>query len=477
MSMLFMESFGAAVGDLTLYGKWWDRASSRNNTIYVVGRTSGANALQTNAAFDGFSPVASYMTADLGSPRPVLFFAFAYLDQGHPAGQEELTWYDDAFGIQMRLAHDVVNRLYLQRAGNTTLLTASTATILNRWHFVEIGIKTDAATGWLEMRLDGVLVGSYYGTTGTSRATANGNTRGTTVNGIRFPRFGHVNVIGNTSTGRVFEDIIVMDDQGAVNNNFLGDRRVFWLPPNAAGTHTDFAVGGTAPNLGAGVPTAAPTFTKADTGGTVAAGTYLAAVAWRTASGSTQIGPTATVTTVTGTSTLTTNPGAFPTNVTGWDLYLSQPGGSTLTRQNAAPLPTGAFTLTTPPTNTGQAPPTANTTTSNWRAVSASPAGGDASYVQANAAGLMDTYNITDLPPSVISVDAVRVATVMRKTDAGFRFGAPVVHVTGVDVTIGSTPLQQSYGQLAAMLETRPDNNPWTVADVNALEVGATIVS
>lgn len=108
---------------------------------------------------------------------------------------------------------------------------------------------------------------------------------------------------------------------------------------------------------------AQPTVTQQTTGGTVAAGTYKVEVSYVNASGESVASAQQTVTTTTGTSTITIDSppatGGGAGEATGWYAYVSQDGGSTLTRQQAAGSPTAIgtnLTLTAPPTNTGTNP-------------------------------------------------------------------------------------------------------------------------
>jgi len=109
----------------------------------------------------------------------------------------------------------------------------------------------------------------------------------------------------------------------------------------------------------------APAPTKADTGGTVAAGTYKVAATYVNANGETVASTQGTVVTTAATSTLTVPSPSAEAGAAGWYAYVSQAGGSTLTRQQTAGSPTAigtALTLTAPPTSTGAAPPASDTT-------------------------------------------------------------------------------------------------------------------
>lgn len=123
--------------------------------------------------------------------------------------------------------------------------------------------------------------------------------------------------------------------------------------------------------LGLAAP-AAPATSTATTGGTVLAGAYLVEVTVVNAAGESIASASSSQVTTGTTSTLTvTSPGAGG-GATGWYAYVTQLGGSTYTRQQAAGSPTAMgtnLTLTAPPTSTGAAPPTVNTTGGTLRPV------------------------------------------------------------------------------------------------------------
>ena len=125
---------------------------------------------------------------------------------------------------------------------------------------------------------------------------------------------------------------------------------------------------------------AQPVPTTAAAGGTVADGTYKVAVSYVNAAGETTASAQGTVTTAGGgTSTLTVpSPGA-QAGAAGWFAYVSQVGGSTLTRQQAPGSPTAIGTplvLTAPPTSGGAAPPAGNSTAATPGSLMAAGAAG-----------------------------------------------------------------------------------------------------
>lgn len=113
---------------------------------------------------------------------------------------------------------------------------------------------------------------------------------------------------------------------------------------------------------------AAPTVSNSGTGGTVPAGVYQVQVTFVNAFGETVASASGSTTTTgtTSTITITAPDGKQPVgNAVGWYAYVTQAGGSTYYRQQAAGSPTllgNNLTLTANPTTTGANPPGANTT-------------------------------------------------------------------------------------------------------------------
>jgi hypothetical protein len=109
-------------------------------------------------------------------------------------------------------------------------------------------------------------------------------------------------------------------------------------------------------------PVAAPTSATATTGGSVLAGTYVIGFAWLNTNGETTLSPTVTqvVPAGTATNTITVTVPALPAGATAAAVYMSQAGGTTLTRQGQTATTT--YSQTTPPTTTGVTPNTTNLT-------------------------------------------------------------------------------------------------------------------
>lgn len=111
-----------------------------------------------------------------------------------------------------------------------------------------------------------------------------------------------------------------------------------------------------------GLPPAPPAPGLSQSGtGTVPAGTYTVETTYVSAAGESMPGPSAAFTVSGSTSNLVVASPPAAAGATGWYAYVSQAGGSSMTRQQTAGSPTaiGAnYTVTTTPSATGAAPPT-----------------------------------------------------------------------------------------------------------------------
>ena len=117
------------------------------------------------------------------------------------------------------------------RRGTTTLATTAAAhVVLNTWVYIEMKVSV-AEAGSYDIQVNGVSVLSN-GSVDTRAGTTNNY-------GNRVRMYGPV---GGAGTGHFYDDFYVCDATGSVNNNFLGDRRVITIFPNADTADEDFAL-------------------------------------------------------------------------------------------------------------------------------------------------------------------------------------------------------------------------------------------
>lgn len=119
---------------------------------------------------------------------------------------------------------------------------------------------------------------------------------------------------------------------------------------------------------------------------------------------------------------------------------------------------------------------TPNTAVANYTTVDeATPNTSD--YVSASAAGLRDLYDVADLPTTspIAQVLGVRAGLYAQKSDVGAASVRTLIRQGNGTVNQGSaiglgTTFGPVYGPLMA---TKADGTVWSVADVNAVQVGA----
>lgn len=92
---------------------------------------------------------------------------------------------------------------------------------IGSWHYIEVGAKIDNAAGWMELRQDGITRLRFDGDTqngGSAQIDRVGFA--TRVNGMAY----------------FIDDVYILNEQGTVNNSWLGDTRCYPLYPNGNGT-------------------------------------------------------------------------------------------------------------------------------------------------------------------------------------------------------------------------------------------------
>lgn len=108
-------------------------------------------------------------------------------------------------------------------------LETSTATIgRERWHWIELKATINDTTGSYDVRVDGTSIMSD-----TNVDTRNGGT-GAVVDAVQFYM---TSGNGNQHVWK-FDDLVIMDDAGSVNNDFIGDARPIDIYPTAEGNYS-----------------------------------------------------------------------------------------------------------------------------------------------------------------------------------------------------------------------------------------------
>ena len=114
---------------------------------------------------------------------------------------------------------------------NTTTLdtTSGLSCIANPWYYIELQATIHNSAGSFELRVDEVNVLNGTGIDTQESGSA-------TLNNIVF--------YSDATTDRYYDDVYILDDAGAINNDFLGDMQVIGLYVDGDGTDSDFTSSG-----------------------------------------------------------------------------------------------------------------------------------------------------------------------------------------------------------------------------------------
>jgi hypothetical protein len=229
MTMLFMDSFSHYSSShlSRKYNTVLDPA-----TINASGGRNGNASLQvllSNAQGQrGVSKtVTPHSTGTIGvamNPSAVNGAADVYFLQILDTGSPQL-------GV--RLLADGRIGIYRGALGSSAQLGATTYAVAgSSYHYYELKYTIDVSVGALELRIDGdpKLTLTGQNTSATGNATANGFFLG-----VQNPSVG-----ANRTITLQYSDLVVMDDQGSLNNTFVGDVRVQALFPTSNGTTNDW---------------------------------------------------------------------------------------------------------------------------------------------------------------------------------------------------------------------------------------------
>lgn len=211
MSVLFFDGFeGYQTADLT---KRWTQASG---TISASYKRNGAQGILLNNV-TGVSKTVGPATATAGVMGAGLYWDAnntGYIEVGNGAG------------VQFRVIRATADgTLNIYRGGGSTLVaTSAGALALDTWYHVEVKWTLDNTTGTIEVKVNGAPFVDYTGDTMQQTAAT----------------WTFVQILaGNVNTVWV-DDFYICDQDGGVNDDFLGDCIVETLYPDGNGTNSEF---------------------------------------------------------------------------------------------------------------------------------------------------------------------------------------------------------------------------------------------
>jgi hypothetical protein len=214
MAVKFLESFSLLpIGQLD---KKWGEVNLTNGSVSLV-RSRGGYGLKYFGT--------SLVTPNLGNHTTyIVGFGFQYADLG-TVTHNIMHFYDDAVA-QISLRIDPVTRFLIVNSGVDELATGTIEITSDTSHYIEVKGFADATTGTVEVRVNGVTDISL-----TNQTTVqSGNAQ---INKIGFDGLG-------SSLNYILDDIYILDGDGSVNNDFLGDMRVEMVVVNHEGDSSEW---------------------------------------------------------------------------------------------------------------------------------------------------------------------------------------------------------------------------------------------
>lgn len=149
----------------------------------------------------------------------VMYVGFGYY--GDAGGAQILCSLQEGFGAvtHVRLSRNAAIRGWSVELGSGATLIPAIPNVWfpNSWHHIEFGAKVHASTGWVELRQDGATIGRFDGDTD---------------NGGTDLKIDQIDFNQDTNQGTYnLDDVHIVNEQGSVNNTWLGDTRCFPLYP------------------------------------------------------------------------------------------------------------------------------------------------------------------------------------------------------------------------------------------------------
>lgn len=226
MAIVWVESFdfyGTALANLMLRGY----ALGSSFTIATGANTrTGLGALQGSTGSGE-----SLLGAVLNNTTNVIGMGVAFNATSLPG---TAAWRENGIHFGTGASYYSVNvvpnsDLGISVYNGTTLVGQSVPNVytLNSYSYIEVKATAGAGTGSVEVRVNGNIVVNVTGLTITGPFTRFG--------------IGKAGTSGFTAAGMRFDDWVVWDNTGSINNDFLGDRRCVTQFVNADGSPSQWA--------------------------------------------------------------------------------------------------------------------------------------------------------------------------------------------------------------------------------------------
>jgi hypothetical protein len=127
-----------------------------------------------------------------------------------------------------RVTIDPVTNKFIVCTGSSTtpIIETSWIATFDAWYYIELHCKFHLTEGLIELRINGVDIGSWSGNTGSNPS-----------NRIQFRNFG-------SGTNPYIDDVAINDTSGEYNNSWPGQPRLWPVAVNGDGSDSDLSRGG-----------------------------------------------------------------------------------------------------------------------------------------------------------------------------------------------------------------------------------------
>lgn len=234
--LLFMDGFDHYDGNnanLAL-GQYLsvDNAILTSTFVRTGTRSVRGNTASTGELIFGFPSLQS----DIG-------FGFGYYFQSAPGSAKligALTTSDGSTSLPnlsfLHLASGAIEVRRGNQSGTVLLTTDPSVLVAGAWNHLEIRAVASNSAGSVEIRLNEVIVGTVSSVDTVYSGTAH----------FASLRLDVSTIIGSSTNIRCFDDFYVWNTAGTMNNDFIGDRRVLTLLPNANQATQEMTITGAA---------------------------------------------------------------------------------------------------------------------------------------------------------------------------------------------------------------------------------------
>jgi len=497
MSWIVGDGFDYYVGTGDLSKSVWDTVNNQFSNFQSPRFSPGQALFTTNG---------TTLNKNISGNPNTLYVAFAFYQGGALSGSSAYVafTFSDGGTAQFAICVESGGNITLKRGSEsgTVIATYAAAFAQDVWTHFQCRVVIDPAAGTFTVRKNGSASDSFSATGLNTRVS--GNSQATAMY-----------VYGNGGAGNPYrlDDVLVFSGAGAAPNTWVGDCRAICLPAIGDTAQKQFApfgpssatFGNGGSNGGFGIAANTMYFDGPYTpsrGGTVS---KLSMIGNNTQTGHTKLaiylndGAAGAPGTLLAQTAALTNPSTGTIDFTfasgvpvsaaksyyfailadaAWTTQLGNAGSY---HQSVAQSYATGFPSTAPVLGTGGAfqPWQQATMSGNAFQVSEAIADGDTTYVFDSTVNDMDLYTIDQLPTTGIqSIIGVVSKLYWKKSDAGLRNGqlqvkSGATQVTGPDTIMGST-----YTYTYRVDTTDPATAAaWTVAGVNALQIGQKVTS